>query len=168
VSPRSILVLITSGLIAVVVGGAIVVSSAASGSPSVVPPPAVVPAQPATTLHLPTTLRLISQIDGQAKLDSIHQLVNEALSRPGTRKLIGTSALSCTGVRGTAPKEVCNGALAFRDGAMLIQETLDVGSGNVSGRVLGGSGSYTGAQGDITGQEKNGGMTALTVNYSLG
>jgi hypothetical protein len=169
VSPRSILVLITSGLIAVAVGGAIIVGATASRAQSVAvqQPPAALAAPPNTTLHLPKTINMISQIDGQAKLDSIHQLVNDALSRPGNGRLLGTAAFSCAGVRGSSPQEICNGALAFRSGAMLVQEDLDVKTATISGTVIGGSGSYAGARGYLTGQEKGGGKSALTVSYNL-
>jgi hypothetical protein len=169
VSPRSILAFVASGVIAVAVGGAVIVGATASGAPRIPNAPAVVPpAKPGPTLHLPTTLHLTTQIAGLVKLGQTGQLLSDTVSKGSARKIIGTAAYSCKGVGGASPHEVCTGAIAFGDGVLLIQEDLVIRSGDVTGAVTGGNGAYAGAKGDITGHNKGGGKTVLTLNYSLG
>jgi hypothetical protein len=169
VSPRSILAFVASGVIAVALGGAVIVGATASGAPRIPNAPALIPpAKPGPTLHLPTTLHLTTQIVGLVKLGKTRELLSDTVTRGSARKIIGTAAYSCNGVAGASPHEVCTGAIAFSDGVLLIQEDLEVRSGNVTGAVTGGNGAYSGAQGDMTGQNEGAGKTVLTLNYSLG
>ncbi len=165
--------MIASGVIAVAIGGAAIVGATASGAPSLPDAPAAVPAaavpqKPAPILHLPTTLRLVTQTAGVVKLDARHQVFSDAVNRPSSTRVIGTAALTCTGVNGAAPSEVCNGAIALRGGVLLVNETLDIRTAQVTGSVVGGSGDYAGASGNLTGQDRGAGKTTLTLNYSLG
>jgi hypothetical protein len=165
--------MVASGVIAIAVGGAAIVGATASGAPSPPDVPAAVPAaalpqKPAPVLHLPSTLRVVTQTDGLVKLDATHQVFTDAVTRPGTTKIIGTAALTCTGVNGASPREVCTGAIALRGGTLLVNETLDIRTAKLSGSVVAGAGGYSGAHGSITGQDKGGGKTTLTISYSLG
>lgn len=168
-SPRSILAFVLSGVIAIAVGGAAIVAATASGAPRIPTAPAAVPpAKPGPTLHLPTTLHVTTQTAGLVKVGKTRELLSDSVTRGSTRKIIGTAAYSCRGIESTSPHEVCTGAIAFSDGVLLIQEDLEIRTGNVTGAVTGGNGAYTGAQGDITGQDQGGGKIVLTLNYSLG
>jgi hypothetical protein len=171
VSPRSILTLVATGVIAVAVGGAAIVGATASGAPHVpaAAPAASIPQKPAPVLHLPSTLNLVTQTDGLVKIDATHQVFTNAVTHPSApAKIIGTASLTCTGVNGTTPREVCNGAISLRGGTFLITETLDISTATVTGNILAGAGTYAGATGYVNGHDKGGGKTTLTLNYSLG
>lgn len=159
-SPRKLLALAASGLVAVSIGAIISVSSAA-GTPAS-------PALPAPVLHLPTTLHLVAKSGPGAAIDSTHVLLDEIVTKPGTAKVVGTEALSCMVSANGGGPSTCDGGLALRDGALLIEETLYPASRSLSGKVLGGSGTYAGAHGTIQGQGHGGGKSTLTISYTLG
>jgi hypothetical protein len=159
VSPRSLLALATGGLVAVAIGAVITTSSASTPDS---------PARPGPVLHLPTTIHLVAKSGPGSAIDSTHVLLDEVLTKPGTTRLVGTEALSCTVSGNASAPSTCDGGLALRDGALLIEETLYPSSRTLSGKVLGGSGSYAGASGTITGRGRGGGKSTLTINYTLG
>lgn len=172
-SPRSILAFVASGVIAVAIGGAAIVGAAASGAPSVPDVPAAVPAaavpdKPAPVLHLPSTLHLITHTTGAVRLTASRQVYSNAITKPGSRTIIGIEALTCLGELSSPPRETCTGALALRDGVLTINETLDISTAKITGTIVGGTSSYRDAQGEVSGEDQGGGVAKLTLNYSVG
>ncbi|HVT65066.1 MAG TPA: hypothetical protein VHD81_07925 [Mycobacteriales bacterium] len=163
------------------VGSAVIVGSAASGAPrppawvpaqpvTLAPPPATAPhleSMPKTTLHLPSTLHLVNSTTGARRLDSSHTVYSAALDKPGTRKIIGTAAYTCTAVTSGALRQDCHGALALKNGVILIEESQNINTGQTDGTIVGGSGYYKGAHGTISGRDLGGGKTKLAVDYSF-
>lgn len=163
------------------VGSAVIVGTSASGSPrplAALPPqaPDVAPpaphaphtqAMPKTKLHLPSTLRLVYRTTGARPLDRSHTVFTAALTKPGHKKIIGTAAYSCTAVTSGGLHQDCRGALALRKGVLLVAETQNISTGQITGSVLGGSGYYSGAIGPISGHDIGGGRAKLAVHYSF-
>ena len=167
VSPRSILTLASFSIAAVTLGVAAIAGTAA-GSPHIPTQFGAAPAEPGPVLHLPTTLHLVAQSHGGVQVNSSHVVFDEIITRPGSKKQIGTEALSCSGTNHPADPASCDGGLALLDGALLVQESIDPANRTITGRVLGGSGTYAGATGTITGQGRGGGKASLTISYTLG
>jgi hypothetical protein len=161
------------------VGSAVLVGTAATGSPSAPAAPAVVvpaappaaapevPAPPKTKLHLPSTLRVINTTVGAIKLNNSHLLFQGAVSKPGSKKVIGTASYTCVARSSPTLQQVCKGALALRGGVLLITEVLNISTNEISGKVSGGNGSFAGARGDIVGRSIFKGKDKLTISYSL-
>ena len=158
------------------------VSSAATGHPAAaadvagfaaVPPPvaapAAAPAEPKTTLHLPTTLHLFNATIGASTLDSSHVVFAAGLTRKsGSKRVVGTASYTCLTNTGGGLHQSCRGAIALRDGILLVTEEFDLATARITGKVIGGSGSYKGARGDLTGTAMRGGKSKLNIHYSLG
>ncbi|HVX70792.1 MAG TPA: hypothetical protein VHA79_14000 [Mycobacteriales bacterium] len=161
------------------VGSAVIVGTSAAGAPraalpeqslNVAPPGTVAPhmqTAPKTTLHLPSNLRLISRTTGAKALDRSHTVFSAALSKPGHRKIIGTTAYICVSDTSNGLHQDCRGALALRNGVILVDQTLDVRSARITGTVTGGNGYYEGAQGTVSGRDLGGGKERLTIDYAF-
>lgn len=161
------------------VGGVVIIGSAATGEPSLpsvarsaAPPAAseapLTQAAPKTTLHLPTTLHLVNTTSGAVSLDATHLLFSGGITHRHSKKVIGTSSYTCVAHTGGVLRQACRGAIALRGGVLLVTEAIDIGTGRVTGQVVGGSGAYQGARGDISGQSVRQGQERITLSYSLG
>ena len=163
------------------VGSAVIVGTSASGSPrptAALPPQALTVAPPAplapdaqtmpkTTLHLPSTLRLVYRTTGARPLNRSHTVFTAALTKPGHKKIIGTAAFTCASVTSGGLRQDCRGAFALRKGVLLVAESQNISTGQITGSVLGGSGYYEGAIGPISGHDIGGGRAKLAVDYSF-
>lgn len=169
-------------LFAGAIGSAVIVGTSASGATrppaaaapqqpvTVVPPVTVAPQQqamPKTTLHLPSTLKLVNRTSGAKSLDSSHSVFSAGLTKPGHRKIIGTAAYSCAIDSSAGLKQDCRGALALRNGVILVHQVLDIHTHQITGEVTGGSGYYEGAQGTVSGRDLGGGKDRLTIDYAF-
>jgi hypothetical protein len=127
-----------------------------------------VPGQPTTTLHLPTTLRLVDQLTGEAKFGGSYSLYTSVLAKRGTPKqLIGAGTRTCAPAASGGAILDCNSAFALKSGVLLISDLLDLSKGTISGKIIGGSGTLAGARGSISGVAKPGAKFYLTVSYYI-
>ncbi|HWC33648.1 MAG TPA: hypothetical protein VG650_02360 [Mycobacteriales bacterium] len=178
-SAKRALTVLAGAITAGTLGGAVIVGTAASGStttprvPPAAPAPAapVVPAAPLSvapksTLHLGNTLRLTEQTTGARNLSSSHSVLSAALTKPGTTKLVGTAAYSCTGDSSTL-EQTCQGAVALRSGVLVIVEKRDFRGQQITGSIVGGTGAYDGAHGTVSGKPLGGGKSRVTLKYSF-
>ena len=161
------------------VGSAVIVGASASGTPATTHAPAAafapalppaaaandLQAVPKTTLHLPSTLHLLVRIAGLKTLDSSHSVLTAGVTKPGSSRVIGTAAYTCTS--SSTVKQDCDGALALRKGTILLHQAFDFTTGQITGSVIAGSGYYEGAQGNVSGRALGGGKNRLTIDYAF-
>jgi hypothetical protein len=160
---------------AVITAGASVLSvgGAATGAPSpssigAAQRPAqmtqVVPAKPATSLTLPTTLHLINQnMKTVSPGGASHQITISILThKSGSAAGGGVYTCVANGQGGYN----CDSAFALAGGMIRGRET--VSGATLTGKVTGGTGKYAGASGSIKATQGSHGTQNLTISYSTG
>lgn len=144
----------SAGVVSVIaVVNAVVVGSVASGAPS-------------TTLHLPKPLHVISRNVSTVNLRGGHTIDSSALTKPSTGNMIGSGAWTCVNTSDAAILK-CKSAFALSNGIVVTQETINVRTGTLSGKVMSGAGEYEGVNGTVRGHAHPAGGVVLTISYSV-
>jgi hypothetical protein len=166
---------LTFAVAAGAIGSAVIVGTSASGAsapeagpeqPSVAAPPALVPEQqavPNTTLHLPTTIRLLDRTISATPINSSHLILNGTLSKK--RHAAGGVVFTCTTSSGRITS--CLGAFAL-SGGVLVAKVAPQTASDYRGVITGGTGTYSGASGTVKLIGSSSTTARLTIKYSVG
>jgi hypothetical protein len=133
------------------IGSAIIVGTAASGAPH-------------ATLHLGTTLHLVSHPTNSVKLSSSRQVTSASLVKRSSGRPAGSAVYTCRTVSSGVLS--CQSAYGLSGGVLLGEEVIDLRDDTLSGKITGGNGKYAGSSGSLKGVGRQDGGINVTVRYS--
>lgn len=120
-------------------------------------------AAPQTTLHLPTTVKVVARNTGSF-FTHHKEIINNSLRYRGGSPA-GTGVYTCVQRGATLD---CDTAWALPDGIFITHELIDLQGGSLSGRIIDGTGRYKDATGTIKGTGRSDGSALVTFDYSTG
>lgn len=180
-SPKRLLLLVAGAVVVGSAGGALTLDTSAAGAPNtplqpaapaaanpeaVVPAAqaAVMPAQPNTTLSLPTTIHLVNHNISASHPGGSSHLVIASLLTKKSGATAGNGVYRC--VSNGRGGYTCDDAFAIGGGLLYVHDTIS--SSAATGKITGGTGQYAGATGTFKAVQRSDGKQNLTFHYSLG